>query len=152
MLLYFTVIFKSKWLFGALWENKYMCACVRTQLWLCASDWEADGLQKDSISQFWISRATFHSPLHLSLSSFSSSGKKSITLNESEEKHFMLFFSYKPPPAIICSKAQPQEIDLTVNSLQIRSCFYHPLKLAYITWDCTSGSRNMTSQNKIKSN
>lgn len=127
------VIFKTKLLFGALWENKYMCARVRVQLQLCASDSEADVLQKDSISQFWIFRDTFHSPLHLRLSSFSSSGKKSITLSQSEEKHFMLFFSYKPPPAVICSKAQPQEIDLTVNFLQIRSCFYHPLKLAYIT-------------------
>lgn len=127
------VIFKSKLLFWALQDNKYMCARVQAQLQLCVSDSGADGLQKDRISQFWISRDTFHSPPHLSISSFSSSGKKSITLSQAEEKHFMLFFSSKPPPAVICSKAQAQEIDLTVNSLRIRSCFYHPLKLAYIT-------------------
>lgn len=82
----------------------------------------------------WIFRDTSQSLLHLSLSSLSSPGKKSITLSQSEEKHFMLFFSYKNATAVICSsKAQQQEIDLTVNSLQIWSCFYHTLKLAYIT-------------------
>lgn len=102
------------------------CNCVRMTQRLMGS--------RKTVSAFWIFRDTFHSLLHLSLSSFSSSGKKSITLSQSEEKHFMLFFSYKNPTAVICSsKAQQQEIDLTVNSLQIWSCFYHPLKLAYIT-------------------
>ena len=143
-------IFKSKLFCWALWENKYICARVWAQLQSCAR--RLMGSRKIVFHNSGFSETLFHSPLHLRLSSFSGSGKKSITLSQSEEKHFMLFFSYTPPPAVICSKAQPQEIDLTVNSLQIRSCFYHPLKLAYITWDCTSGSRNMTSQNKIKSN